>query len=112
MKKETCITIRCRKAEKEQIKQAAENENLSMSEYLLTLAKESSPSESPSSGTNGRQESPREIKSIISNSGMSLKELSRILGIPYRTLQNWKDGKRCPADWVVNLIAFRLENQK
>ena len=34
----------------------------------------------------------------------------RLGGIPLRTIQNWESGVRTPPDWVVELIAFRVEH--
>ena len=36
----------------------------------------------------------------------------RLGGIPLRTIQNWESGVRTPPDWVVELITFRVENDK
>ena len=44
--------------------------------------------------------------------GLTIREVSNILGIPYRTWQDWEGGKRSPSDWVVKLILFRLENME
>lgn len=37
--------------------------------------------------------------------------LSDLLGIPYRTLQNWKAGKREAPDYVIKLIAYYLRSE-
>ena len=45
-------------------------------------------------------------------SGMSRKQFAEYFEIPYRTIQNWENGVRTPSEWVVELIAFRVENDK
>ena len=40
-----------------------------------------------------------------------MKEFSEYLEIPYRTLQNWETGvRKCP-DYLVKLIAYKLEKE-
>lgn len=39
-------------------------------------------------------------------SGHKLTDISRIFGIPYRTLQNWTSGKKTPPPYVVQLLAY------
>ena len=48
---------------------------------------------------------------IVQRSGLSLTKLSVILGIPYRTIQDWNSGKhKCP-DYVLHLIEYKLKNE-
>ena len=42
--------------------------------------------------------------------GLNLKELSDILGAPYRTVQDWNAGKSKPPEWVMSLILDRVLN--
>lgn len=48
---------------------------------------------------------------LVQLSGLSLVELSKILCIPYRTIQDWNSGKhKCP-DYVLNLIEYKMKNE-
>ena len=50
------------------------------------------------------------IKELRSRQGLSIKELSDILGAPYRTVQDWNAGKSKPPEWVMSLILDRVLN--
>lgn len=53
------------------------------------------------------------INEIRRITGLSQTEFGKRLGgIPLRTIQNWESGERTPPEWVVELIAFRVENDK
>lgn len=43
---------------------------------------------------------------------MSLVEFSSYFNIPYRTIQNWDSGKREPPGYVIELMAYKLEQEK
>lgn len=49
------------------------------------------------------------IKEAREAKGISRAELSRALGIPKRTLENWDAGTRKPPDWLVKLIVEKIE---
>lgn len=49
------------------------------------------------------------ITDIISASGVSMAEISRRFGIPYRTLQGWAHGERKPPEYVLRLLAAALK---
>ncbi len=51
------------------------------------------------------------IKEIRKSTGLSQSEFGRRLGgIPLRTIQNWESGtNQCPP-YVVDLIAYRVDN--
>jgi DNA-binding transcriptional regulator YiaG len=52
-----------------------------------------------------------QIKELRQRTGLSQAKFGEALGgIPLRTLQDWEHGKRTPPEWVVKLIAFRVEN--
>lgn len=52
------------------------------------------------------------FKELIESSGMNLKEFSEYFEIPYRTVQNWKLGKReCP-EYLLKLMKYKLENER
>ena len=44
------------------------------------------------------------IKQLIELSGLSMAKFARFYGIPYRTVQNWEDGKRKPPEYVLTLL--------
>ena len=48
---------------------------------------------------------------IRERSGMSRKEFSEWLGIPYRTMQEWELGRRTMPDYVLNLIEYKVDNE-
>ncbi len=52
------------------------------------------------------------FKAIREFSGMSRKEFSEWLDIPYRTMQEWELGRRVMPKYVLNLIAYKVANEK
>ena len=42
-------------------------------------------------------------------SGVSRKDLCSATGIPYRTLQKWECGERCPSSWVIGLVKDKIK---
>ena len=40
----------------------------------------------------------------------TIADVSRLLGIPYRTVQNWKLGLKTPSDWVMRLVEEKVES--
>lgn len=53
------------------------------------------------------------IRELRMMTGLHQAEFGKRLGgIPLRTIQNWESGERTPPEWVVELIAFRVENDK
>lgn len=48
------------------------------------------------------------IDSIRSVAGVTLAELCRDYGIPYRTAQDWKAGKRKPPEWLLPMAAYAV----
>lgn len=44
--------------------------------------------------------------------GMNRKEFSEWLGIPYRTMQEWELGRRQMPDYVLRLIAYKVNMEK
>lgn len=53
-------------------------------------------------------EPARRIKEARMNAGLSQRAMSRELGIPCRTIENWESGQRTPPSWAVELIVDRL----
>lgn len=51
-----------------------------------------------------------EIKKIRKETGLTMAEFSKRLGIPYRTIQDWEAGRRSCAGYIVELIRFRVEH--
>ena len=51
------------------------------------------------------------FKMIRAKSGMSRKEFSDWLGVPYRTMQEWEIGRRAMPEYVLRLIAYKVVNE-
>ena len=49
---------------------------------------------------------------IREESGMSRKEFSEWLNIPYRTMQEWELGRRSMPPYVLELIEYKVRNEK
>jgi DNA-binding transcriptional regulator YiaG len=52
-----------------------------------------------------------DFKELLEASGMSIAEYSRYFGIPIRTIQDWKYGKRVCAAYLIELMRYKLENE-
>ena len=52
------------------------------------------------------------INELIEKSGMNMKGFSEYFHIPYRTVQDWKAGKSTPPAYVLELVEYKLENEK
>ena len=44
------------------------------------------------------------LKSLRKNLKYSQQEISKLIGIPLNTLQNWEQNVRKPSEWVLNLM--------
>jgi DNA-binding transcriptional regulator YiaG len=53
-----------------------------------------------------------QIKSARKASGLSQLAMSKRLGIPARTIEDWEAGKSHPSDWVVKLVVDKLKHIK
>lgn len=51
-----------------------------------------------------------EIKNLLQKSGLTMREVSELLKMPYRTLQNYRNGYRPLARWIYELIEYRLRD--
>ena len=51
-------------------------------------------------------------KAIRAESGMNRVDFSDWLGIPYRTMQEWEIGRRLMPDYLLRLIAFKVNTEK
>lgn len=49
---------------------------------------------------------------IRSQTGMTKKEFAEYLGIPYRTLQDWELGNTQAPEYVLRLIAYKVQMEK
>lgn len=43
---------------------------------------------------------------------MNQTQFSEYFGIPYRTIQNWELGTRQCPEYLLNLIQYKLDNEK
>ena len=50
------------------------------------------------------------LKLIREKSGLSQSELSALLGIPKRTIENYETGNRIPPNWVMDLLCEHIIN--
>lgn len=55
------------------------------------------------------EEEPLSIASVIDKSGMNMKEFANHFGIPYRTVQDWKNGNSRCADYILKLLDHAVE---
>lgn len=55
---------------------------------------------------------PVQMKEIIEATSMTMKEFAEYFSIPYRTLQNWCNGDRKPPKYLIELILYKLKNEK
>lgn len=52
------------------------------------------------------------FKELRQASGMNLTEFSKYFNIPYRTVQNWELGTRKCPDYLIELMAYKLEKER
>jgi len=52
------------------------------------------------------------IACIRGQTGMNRKEFAQYLGIPYRTLQDWELGNTQAPEYVIRLIAYKIQVEK
>ena len=50
-----------------------------------------------------------DLRDFRKASGVSRKDLCDATGIPYRTLQKWECGERCPSSWVIGLVKDKIK---
>lgn len=53
-----------------------------------------------------------QFKAIREQAGMNRKDFSVWLGIPYRTMQEWELGRRAMPEYVLRLIAYKVQMEK
>ena len=52
------------------------------------------------------------LKELRTATGMTQKQFGEYFGIPHRTIQNWEGGQReCPG-YLLDLMIYKLENEK
>lgn len=49
------------------------------------------------------------IRFARKKAGLNIKQLAELIGAPYRTVQDWNNGKRKPPIWLQNLIVEKIE---
>jgi len=52
------------------------------------------------------------IKQIRNNIGMTQDEVSKLIGIPVKSIRNWEQEIRKPSQWTIDLIVDRLLREK
>ena len=52
------------------------------------------------------------FKMVRAELGMNRKEFAEWLGIPYRTMQEWELGRRAMPQYVLDLIVYKVRNEK
>lgn len=50
-------------------------------------------------------------KELRQKYNLTQQQLSDLLSIPKRTIEDWERGIRKPSDWVLNLIEIALESK-
>lgn len=53
-----------------------------------------------------------EIRRIRESTGMNRKEFAEYFGIPYPTITDWELGHRKMPDYLLRLIAYKVEMEK
>lgn len=54
----------------------------------------------------------KKLIEIRNKTGMNRKEFAEYFGIPYRTIQDWELGNRQMPEYLLNLIAYKVEMEK
>lgn len=52
------------------------------------------------------------FKELRELSGMNMTQFANYFNIPYRTVQDWEYGKRQCNEYVIDLMKYKLENEK
>lgn len=55
-------------------------------------------------------EMANQIKSASDHAGLNIKQLAKLLGAPYRTVQSWFNGTSRPSPWVERLVVEKIYN--
>ena len=54
--------------------------------------------------------SENKVREARERVGLTIKKLADLLGAPYRTVQDWNDGKSKPVEWAERLIIEKLDS--
>ena len=52
------------------------------------------------------------IKELRKATGMTQKAFAEYFGIPHRTIQNWEGGQNVCPTYLLELIEYKLKNEK
>lgn len=61
--------------------------------------------------TNVRSGDTMTIKELRTKSGMTQKAFAEYFGIPKRTIEEWEGERRKCADYLLNLMQYKLEKE-
>ena len=50
-----------------------------------------------------------DIKELRKRTGLSQEQFAEKYGMPRRTLQNWEQGSRKPAKYILDLLEFKVD---
>jgi DNA-binding transcriptional regulator YiaG len=53
-----------------------------------------------------------EFRTARKRLGLTQQELSELLEIPKRTIEDWEGGRRNPPEWVKKLVLGKMESMK
>lgn len=53
-----------------------------------------------------------ELREAIKDTGKNMREVSELLEIPYRTIQDWRAGRRVPSAYIRKDVLDRIRNLK
>lgn len=53
-----------------------------------------------------------EFRTARKRLGLTQQELSELLEIPKRTIEDWEGGRRNPPEWVKKLVLEKMESMK
>lgn len=51
------------------------------------------------------------ISTMLNSTKMNMVQLAAYFGIPYKTMQNWSGGGSTPADYLVDLMIYKLQHE-
>ena len=63
-------------------------------------------------GTKKRKDVTEQFLQIRKSTGMNRREFAEYFGIPYRTMQDWELGNRQMPEYLLRLIAYKVEMEK
>ena len=54
----------------------------------------------------------KRIRELRESAGENRTEVSKHIGIPVRTIEDWESGRRTPPEYIPRLIAYQMEYEK